>query len=107
MLDDPRASSLVTNFASQWLYLPNLASINPDMRIFPDFDDNLRSAFRIETEMFFESVMREDRSILDLIGARYTFLNERLAKHYGIPGIYGSRFRRVELGPESHRGGLL
>ena len=89
-----------TNFAEQWLYLRNLASSNPDMRIFAGFDDNLRQAFRRETELFFESVMREDRSVLDLLGADYTFLNERLAKHYGIPNVYGSRFRRVELGRE-------
>ena len=107
MLADPRSDSLITNFASQWLYLRNLASITPDMRLFPDFDDNLRQAFRRETELFFESVLREDRSVLDLLKADYTFLNERLAKHYGIPNIYGSRFRRVSLGKDSVRGGLL
>jgi len=107
MLADGRSSSLVTNFADQWLYLRNLDSVHPDMRAFPDFDDNLRQGFREETQLFFESIKREDRSILDLIRARYTFLNERLAKHYGIPNIYGSRFRRVELGPETNRGGLL
>jgi len=98
---------LVTSFADQWLYLRNLDSSHPDMRAFPDFDDNLRQAFHQETELFFESVMREDRSILDLIRANYTFLNERLAKHYGIPNVYGSRFRRVTFGPEAVRGGLL
>ena len=107
MLADPRSSSLVSNFASQWLYLRNLASIRPDMRLFPDFDDNLRQAFRRETELFFESIVREDRSVLGLLKADYTFLNERLAKHYGIPNIYGSRFRRVSLGEDSKRGGLL
>ena len=107
MLADERSQTLVTNFAEQWLYLRNLASSNPDMRIFAGFDDNLRQAFRRETELFFESVMREDRSVLDLLGADYTFLNERLAKHYGIPNVYGSRFRRVELGESTHRGGLL
>jgi hypothetical protein len=107
MLADTRSSSLVTNFADQWLYLRNLDSVHPDMRAFPDFDDNLRQAFREETELFFESVMREDRSILDLIQANYTFLNERLAKHYGIPNVYGSRFRRVTFGPQDMRGGLL
>ena len=71
------------------------------MRLFPDFDDNLRQAFREETELFFESIMREDRSVLDLLRADYTFLNERLAKHYGIPHVYGSRFRRVTLEPDS------
>src|SRR5262249_55861010 len=95
MLADARSRALVENFAEQWLYLRNLASSNPDMRTFPDFDDNLRQAFRQETEMFFESIMREDRSILDLLKANYTFVNERLAKHYGIPNVYGSRFRRV------------
>ncbi len=104
MLADSRSVTLVNNFAEQWLYLRNLASIFPDMRMFPDFDDNLRQAFRRETELLFESVMREDRSVLDLIGAKYTFLNERLAKHYGVPNVYGSRFRRVEV---EGRGGLL
>ena len=107
MLADERSQSLIDNFAAQWLYLRNLDSIRPDMRLFPDFDDNLRQAFRRETELFFESVVRQDRSVMDLISADYTFLNERLAKHYGIPNIYGSRFRRVELDPSSHRGGLL
>ena len=109
MLADPRSRSLVTNFAEQWLHLRNLASITPDMRLFPDFDDNLRQAFRQETELFFESILREDRSALDLLRANYTFLNERLARHYGIPHIYGTRFRRVELDGEGddRRGGLL
>ncbi len=107
MLADPRSNNLVTNFASQWLYLRNLDSITPDLRLFPDFDDNLRQAFRQETELFFESVMRDDRSVLDLINADYTFLNERLAKHYGISNVYGSRFRRVVVGDNSSRGGLL
>ena len=87
--------------------LRNLASVSPDPRLYPDFDDNLRQAFRHETELFFDSVLREDRSVLDLLKADYTFLNERLAKHYGITGVYGSRFRRVELGEDSKRGGLL
>lgn len=107
MLSDSRARSLVTNFASQWLYLRNLESFTPDLRLFPDFDDNLRQAFRQETELFFESILREDRSVLDLIKADYTFLNERLAKHYGIPSVYGSHFRRVALTPDTQRGGLL
>jgi hypothetical protein len=97
----------VNNFAEQWLYLRNLASTTPDMRLFPDFDDNLRQSFRKETELFFESIMREDRSILDLLRANYTFVNERLAKHYGIPNIYGSRFRRITFPENSVRGGLL
>jgi len=107
MLADERSSSLVTNFAEQWLYLRNLASITPDMRLFPDFDDNLRQAFRKETELFFENILREDRSILDLLRANYTFVNERLAKHYGIPNIYGSRFRRITFDEDDVRGGLL
>jgi hypothetical protein len=107
MLTDSRSRSLVTNFASQWLYLRNLDAKTPDGRLFPDFDDNLRQAFRQETELFFESIVREDRSVIDLLDADYTFLNERLAKHYGIDHVYGSRFRRVPLDPESHRGGLL
>jgi mono/diheme cytochrome c family protein len=107
MLADDRAGALVTNFAEQWLHLRNLAAITPDMRLFPDFDDNLRQAFRQETELFFESVLREDRSVLDLLRADYTFLNERLAKHYGIPRVYGSHFRRIALDTASERGGLL
>ncbi len=107
MLADPRSRALVNNFAEQWLYLRNLAAVTPDMRLFPDFDDNLRRAFRQETELFFESIMREDRSVLDLLKANYTFVNERLAKHYGIPNVYGSRFRRITFGENSVRGGLL
>jgi len=107
MLADDRSRALVNNFAEQWLYLRNLASTTPDMRLFPDFDDNLRQAFRQETELFFESIMREDRNVLDLLRANYTFVNERLAKHYGIPNVYGSRFRRVTFGDDGVRGGLL
>jgi hypothetical protein len=107
MLADPRSSNLVTNFASQWLHLRNLDSMTPDMRLYPDFDDNLRQAFRQETEMLVDSVIRENRSVLDLLSANYTFVNERLAKHYGIPNIYGSRFRRIEFGEDGARGGLL
>ena len=107
MLADARSQALVNNFAAQWLRLRNLDAITPDMRLFPDFDDNLRQAFRRETELFFDSILREDRSVLDLLGANYTFLNERLAKHYGIPQVYGSHFRRVTLGEETWRGGLL
>lgn len=107
MLADPRAKALVENFAEQWLYLRNLAAVTPDVRLFPDFDDNLRQAMRRETEMLFESIVQEDRNVLDLIRADYTFLNERLAKHYGIPGIYGSRFRRISFPPADPRGGLL
>ena len=107
MLADPRSHALVTNFAAQWLHLVNLDSVTPDMRLFPDFDNNLKQALRHETELFVESVLREDRSALDLLTAKYTFLNERLAKHYGIPNVYGSRFRRVTLPADTWRGGLL
>lgn len=107
MLRDHRASSLVDNFAEQWLHLRNLESITPDLRLYPDFDDNLRQAFRQETKLCFENVICEDRSVLDLLRSDVTFLNERLAKHYGIAHVYGSRFRRVELPANTHRGGLL
>ncbi len=107
MLADSRSRTLVSNFADQWLHLRNLDSTTPDLRLFPDFDDNLRQAFREETELCFESVLREDRSVLDLLKSDHTFLNERLARHYGIPNIYGSRFRRVALDEDSVRGGLL
>jgi len=107
MLADPRSRSLVTNFAGQWLHLRNLDSITPDGRLFPDFDDNLRQAMRRETELLFEEVLREDRSVLDLLKSDHTFLNERLAKHYGIPHVYGPRFRKVALDSGSERGGFL
>jgi hypothetical protein len=107
MLADDRSRALVTNFASQWLHLRNLDSITPDMRLFPDFDDNLRQAMREETELFVGSVLKDDRSALDLVHANYTFLNERLARHYGIPNIYGDRSRRVTLDAATWRGGLL
>jgi mono/diheme cytochrome c family protein len=107
MLADSRALNLVRNFGEQWLHLRNLESSTPDLRLFPDFDDNLRQAFRRETELHFEAVLQEDRSVLDLLKADYTFLNERLAKHYGIPNVYGSQFRRVALDHGSQRGGLL
>ncbi|MEO6246621.1 MAG: DUF1592 domain-containing protein [Opitutaceae bacterium] len=109
MLADDRARNLVTNFAAQWLHLRGLESVTPDLRRFIDFDDNLRQAFRQETELFFESVLREDRPVTDLLNADYTFLNERLAKHYGVPHIYGSHFRRVSFAgdPSRQRGGLL
>jgi len=107
MLKDPRATALSTNFANQWLHLRNLGGVLPDLRLFPDFDDNLRQSFREETEMFFQHLVDEDLGVGELLGADYSFLNERLAKHYGIPHIYGSRFRRVEFSEGSHRGGLL
>ena len=107
MLADRRSQALLTNFSAQWLHLRNLESVTPDMRLFPNFDDNLRQAMRRETELFLESVIKEDRGVLDLLSADYTFLNERLAKHYGIPYVRGSWFRRVKLDNESRRGGLL
>ncbi len=107
MLADSRSYNLASNFAGQWLGLRSLESFDPNVRLYPDFDDNLRQAFRQETELFVDSILREDRSVRDLIKADYTFLNERLAKHYGIPNVYGSRFRRVTLAPGSERGGLL
>ena len=106
MLDDSRASSLVTDFASQWLHLRNLRAASPDVNAFPEFDDDLRDAFRRETELFLEAQLREDRGLLELLTADYTFLNERLARHYGIDGIHGSHFRRVVLGGD-RRAGLL
>ncbi len=108
MLADPRSDAMVENFAGQWLHLRNLEGIHPNTDEFPDFDNDLRLAFQREAELFFASVMREDRSVMDLLTADYTFVNERLARHYGIPQVYGSRFRRVTLGPEFEmRRGLL
>lgn len=108
MLSDARAHELVKNFAGQWWALRTMPSSTPEGTIYPDFDDNLRQAFRIEAEMFFESIMREDHSIIDLLNADYTFVNERLAVHYGIPNVYGSQFRRVKLeGDLDVRRGLL
>ncbi|PWU00094.1 MAG: hypothetical protein C5B51_25920 [Terriglobia bacterium] len=106
LLSDSRAMALVSNFAGQWLQLRNLRNVQPNTDLFPDFDDNLRQAFRRETELFFESIVHEDRSVLDLMTADYTFVNERLARHYGIPDVYGSRFRRVAV-PDNARRGLL
>ena len=107
MLADRRSFNLATNFAGQWLRLRNIEAVVPSSNLYRDFDDNLRQAFRQESELFFDSVLREDRSVRTFIRADYTFLNERLAKHYGISNVYGSRFRRVMLSPESKRGGLL
>jgi hypothetical protein len=106
MLKDERSSALVSNFAGQWLYLRNLPGIGRDLETFPNFDDNLRQAFRRETEMFVDSIIHEDRSVLDFLRADYTFVNERLARHYGIPNVQGSYFRRVSL-PSPERRGLL
>ena len=108
MLGDRRSSTMVTNFAEQWLYLRNIRSRTPDPKLFPEFDENLREAFLQETELLLDSTLREDQSVLRLLDADYTFLNERLARHYGIPNVYGSHFRRVTLGPEFEaRRGLL
>ncbi len=104
MLAADRSQSLSTNFAGQWLYLPNLPGITRDTKTFPDFDDNLRQGFRQETELFFGSIVREDHSALDLLSADYTFVNDRLAKHYGIPNVRGSYFRRVAIPGEERRG---
>src|SRR6266853_1146154 len=104
MLADAKAEALVSNFAGQWLYLRNLKSLQPNSLEFPDFDDNLRQALQRETELFFRSIVREDRNVVDLMTADYTFLNERLAKHYGVPGVYGSHYRRVTLADEARRG---
>jgi hypothetical protein len=104
MLADPRSSALVENFAGQWLFLRNLQSARPDVEEFPDFDDNLRQAMRRETELLFEHVMREDRSVNELLTADYTFVNERLARHYGIADVYGSHFRQVPVTDAARRG---
>jgi mono/diheme cytochrome c family protein len=104
MLADRKAQALVSNFAGQWLYIRNLRGTSPDRMLFPDFDDNLRRSFQREMEMFFESIIREDRNVLDLMTADYTFVDERLARHYGIPNVYGSQFRRVTIRDENRRG---
>jgi mono/diheme cytochrome c family protein len=104
MLADPRSSAFVSNFAGQWLHLRNLRSITPNSDLFPDFDDNLRQAFRREAELFFASILRENRSMLDLMNADYTFVNERLARHYGIDGVFGSSFQRVSLNDPARHG---
>ena len=111
MLADPRSASLTNNFAAQWLYLRNLESITPDLRQFPNFDDNLRQSFRGETEHLFTDVVANDRSVLGLINSDFTFLNQRLATHYGVPHVTGSHFRKVNFAPgsklASQRGGIL
>ena len=104
MLADPKAQALVENFAGLWLR--NVDGIDPTAFLFPNFDDNLRRAMRRETELLFETIMREDRSVVEFLDADYTFVNERLARHYGIPEIYGSHFRRIAV-PDAHRWGLL
>jgi len=107
MIADPRAESMVTNFASQWLYLRDIEAKQPDEILFPNWDETLRDAFARETELFLTSILRENRSVMNLLTANYTFVNERLAKHYGIPNVTGSFFRRVTLPDNSPRGGLL
>jgi hypothetical protein len=106
MLADSRANALVKNFAGQWLYLRNLQKIWPNPDTFPEFDANLRDSFQKESELFFQNMMTEDKSVLDLINADYTFVNERLARHYGIPNVYGSHFRRVAINDENRKGFL-
>ena len=106
MLADPRSSALVNSFAAQWLYLRNLRAVTPDVNEFPEFDDNLRDALQRETELFLHSQLREDRSVVELLTADHTFVNERLAAHYQIPNVYGSHFRRISL-DGSTRAGLL
>jgi len=108
MIADPRSQALVRNFTGQWLNIRGIAASEPVVNLFPDFDSTLREAYKREVEMFFASIIQEDRSVEDLLTADYTFVNERLARHYGIPGIYGPQFRRVTLGPDQDmRKGLL
>lgn len=104
MLADPKSQALVDNFAGQWLYTRNLRGVAPDLEEFPNFDDNLRQAFKTETELFFGSIVHEDHNVLDLLNANYTFVNDRLARHYGIPHIDGSQFRRVTVADDARRG---
>lgn len=109
MLDDPKSQAFVNNFGGQWLQLRNLDTTTPDPELFPTFDEGLRRALRRETELFFESILRENRSVFELLDANYTYLNQRLAEHYGVAGVYGSQFRRVALSDQNraNRGGLL
>jgi Protein of unknown function (DUF1588)/Protein of unknown function (DUF1592)/Protein of unknown function (DUF1585) len=108
MIADRRSADFVDNFAGQWLFLRDFVAVKrPDDRLFPNFDEGLRHAMAEETRLFVEAILREDRSVLDLLGADFTFLNDRLARHYGIPDVYGSSFRRVTLPPDSPRRGLL
>ena len=104
MLADGRSQALVNNFAAQWLFLRNVQALAPDLDTFPDFDQSLRQDLQRETELFVESILREDRSVLDLLSASYTFVNERLARHYGIPNVKGSHFRRITLTDDNRRG---
>ena len=104
MLADPRANALVENFAGQWLYLRNIKTRTPNRDLYPDFDDSLRQDFETETDLFLKSIMRDDRSVLNILNADYTFVNERLANFYGIPKVYGSQFRRVTVADENRKG---
>ena len=106
MIEDKRSTALVNNFAGQWLFLRNLAQVTPDQDVFPKFDTSLRNSFERETQLFFNAILRENRPVTDLLSADFTFLNQRLAEHYGIPNVYGSQFRRVTL-TDPNRGGLL
>jgi hypothetical protein len=106
MLDDPKSKAFVTNFAGQYLYLRNLAAQKPDPDEFPEFDNNLRKAFEQETQLFFNALVRENRPVTDLLDAKFTYLNQRLAEFYGVPGVYGPQFRRVEL-TDPNRAGIL
>ena len=107
MLRDPKSSALVENFGGQWLQFKNIDVVRPDLERFPMFDDGLRQAMRRETGMFLENIVRNDRSMLDLLDANYTFLNERLARFYGIPGVTGPEFRRVDMSGTERGGGIL
>jgi hypothetical protein len=107
MMADPKSDALIYNFGGQWLYLRTLANVKPDPEIFDSFDNDLRQAFQRETELFLTSIFREDRNVLEMLDADYTYLNERLADHYGIANVYGPQFRRVALPAGSPRGGLL
>jgi len=104
MIADERSDALMNDFTGQWLQLRNLDKVTPDLLMFPDFDDNVRQAFRKETELLFASIVKENRSVLDLLDADYTFVNERLARHYGIKGVYGARFRKVPVTDPNRRG---
>jgi hypothetical protein len=107
MLRDPKSNALIENFGGQWLQLRKLESVKPDRKRFPEFDEYLRLSMRLETELFFESIMRDDRSILDFIDANYSYLNERLARFYNVPNVYGTEFRKVFYAADAHRSGLL
>ena len=104
MLADPRSNALVDNFAGQWLAMRNIRLVSPDRSVYPDFDDELRTAFHEQSRLFFQAMLREDRPLMELLTADFTFVNERLARHYGIPNVYGSGFRRVALKDDARRG---